>query len=159
MTVGARLTSLEDSPWDTGNQVIRQQVLYLCRRDRDRDQRGEQDQAPKHDFFVAESFGDDTVQRETENFTAVGGLLTGGREFGVVRGREGTYVTETGLPSCWNLISSIGTQHAKPSVELRKGVYVDRQSGNDTGKDGGYVTHKSCPTNTDRIPPWRYTSK
>jgi hypothetical protein len=153
-----RRTSLEDTPRDTGDQVVRQQVFHLCRGNGDGHQRGEQDETPEHDFFVAKSFGNDTVQCETEDFTAVCGLERGKVSFRRNDGMGRTYVTETGLPSCWYLIRPIGTQHAETSVELRESV-CRRNDQLNTLREKGDVTHRNCPTGTNRTPPWRYTSR
>lgn len=69
-----KLTRLEDTPWDTSNQVVHEQMFDLFRGDRDGDHDCEHGEGSEDDFFVAETFCDETVERETEDFTAVGGL-------------------------------------------------------------------------------------
>ena len=70
----AKLTSLENTPRNTGDQVVNKQMFDLFGGNGNRDHDGEYEERTEDDFLVAETFGDETVERETENFTAVGGL-------------------------------------------------------------------------------------
>lgn len=69
-----KLTSLENTPRNTGDQVVDEQMFNFFGGDGNGDHDSEHDEGTEDDFFVAETFGDETVERETENFTAIGGL-------------------------------------------------------------------------------------
>jgi hypothetical protein len=71
---GERLTSLENTPRDTGDQVVNQQMFDLLGGDGYRNHAGEHSERSENNLLVAESFSDETVQSETEDFTTVGGL-------------------------------------------------------------------------------------
>ena len=58
------------------------------------DHDGEDNEGAENHFLVAETFGDETVQRETENFTAIGGLEAV-NPYAIIVHRNKAYIAET----------------------------------------------------------------
>jgi len=100
----------------TSKQIVEQQLNQRPARSEDgnEDQSDHRDETGEHGVLVSESFGDETVDEESDDFTTVGGLRKweSGWGQGYARRRRrmlATHVTQSGLPSSGNLIRSIRT--------------------------------------------------
>lgn len=79
--------SLPDTPWNTSDQVVEQELNQRSARGehRDEDQADHRDETGEHGVLVSETFGDETVDEETDDLATVGGLRGAAEEIGVIR--------------------------------------------------------------------------
>ena len=106
---------------------------------------GEPDETADDCIAVAETFGEPAVEEETDDGTDVGTLdsRVSGHVASIKDNWRDSYIAQTSLPCCRDLICSIGLKRSVFPVPLRKGVFAT-VSKCDTNSINGEKTHKSC---------------